>query len=63
MEGSGSVKIMTDLDPDPRDPKTYESYGYGSGSATLFHINKEKANFRPIFEQYFGYLRRYSPFF
>jgi hypothetical protein len=29
MEGSGSVKIMTD--PDPKSQKTYGSYEFGSG--------------------------------
>jgi hypothetical protein len=30
MEGFGSVQIITD--PDPEGPKTYRSYGYGSGT-------------------------------
>ena len=33
--GSGSVKIITDPDSDPGVPKTYRSYGSGSGSKTL----------------------------
>jgi hypothetical protein len=30
MEGSRSVQIIKD--PDPGGPKTYGSYGYGSGT-------------------------------
>jgi hypothetical protein len=30
MEGSGSVQLM--MDPDPEGPKPYGSYGSGSGS-------------------------------
>jgi hypothetical protein len=30
VPGSGSVKIFTDLNPNPGDPKTDEFYGSGS---------------------------------
>ncbi len=36
MEGSGSMLIITDLDPDPAGPKAYRYYGFGSG--TLLYI-------------------------
>ncbi len=29
--GSGSILIIVDLDPDPRCPKTFGSYGSGPG--------------------------------
>jgi hypothetical protein len=40
MDGTGSVQIIMDPDPDPGDPITYGSYGFGSGpgSRTLVLI-------------------------
>ncbi len=38
MEGSGSVQII--IDPDPRDPKTYGSYGSGSGTLANWYSRR-----------------------
>jgi hypothetical protein len=38
IEGSGSMPLTMDTDPDPGSPKTYGSDGFGSGSATLLQI-------------------------
>jgi hypothetical protein len=35
----GSVPLTNGMDPDPGGSKTYESYGSGSGSATLSLTN------------------------
>ena len=42
VEWSRSVQLMTDTESDLGDPKTYKSYGSGSGSTTRVSRRLEK---------------------
>jgi hypothetical protein len=62
MEGSGSRAGSVQINPDPGCPKTYKSYGSGSGSGTLLRRYCKKANLKFLVKvQFKNYKKSQKP--